>query len=160
MKIVTRTRTVLDDEGARKRDLAAIHMGKKALGWDDAQYRDLLWTVCQVKSAGDLDFAGRKRFLAHMRACGWQAQATKPARKPLTPRQGKIWSLWQQLADAGRVRDRTGPALDAYVEHQLGVARWKWLNTQQQDLLLERLKQWLKRDQAELPRPPEAPRAA
>jgi hypothetical protein len=43
------------------------------------------------------------------------------------------------------VRDRKGPALDAYVSHQLGVAKMVWLNPQQQELLIERLKQWLRR---------------
>lgn len=142
------TRAVLDDDGARKRDLAAIHMGKAALGWDDAQYRDILWTVCTVKSSAQLDFAGRKRFLAHLRACGWAGSPVKARRSPFTGRQAKIWSLWQQLADAGRVRDRKAPALDAYVSHQLGVAKMVWLNAQQQELLIERLKKWLNRPEA------------
>jgi len=38
---------------------------------DDA-YRDILWSVARVKSAGDLDQAGRNKVLDHFRSCGWK----------------------------------------------------------------------------------------
>lgn len=72
----------------RARDLAAIHATVKQLGMDDDTYRDMLWTVARVRSAGDLDFAGRKRVLDHLRAIGgrferpaseWAWIATAPA---------------------------------------------------------------------------------
>lgn len=62
----------------RARDLAAIHATVKQLGMDDDTYRDMLWTVARERSAGDLDFAGRKRVLEHLRAIGGQFQ--RPAR--------------------------------------------------------------------------------
>lgn len=137
-------RPIKDNAASRRADLAAIHIGKKALFWTEDEYRDLLWTVCQVRSAGDLDFAGRKRFLDHMRACGFKD--TKPAgRAPLSPMQGKIWSLWQELADAGRIKERRMPGLDAWVHRQTGVHKMLWLNPQQQDQVVDHLKQWLKR---------------
>jgi phage gp16-like protein len=64
---------VIDSDGARKADLAAIHIGKAALGWDDDFYRSILKAKCGVGSAALLDHAGRKRFLDHLRACGWSA---------------------------------------------------------------------------------------
>lgn len=57
---------------ARTRELAAIHAAKRDLGMDDATYRDMLWAVARVRSAADLDFAGRKKVLDHMKACGWK----------------------------------------------------------------------------------------
>jgi phage gp16-like protein len=146
---------VVDSEGARRADLAAIHIAKKELRWDDDMYRDVLFTVCRVRSAGELDFTGRKRFLAHLRACGWSGgtkapaaakkAATRPVRAPLTPTQRKLWSLWQQLADAGLVNDRTMPALVAWVKRTTGVERLEWLKPRQQDLAIEAAKQWLDR---------------
>lgn len=56
----------------RTRELAAIHAAKRDLGMDDATYRDMLWAVARVRSAADLDFAGRKKVLDHMKACGWK----------------------------------------------------------------------------------------
>lgn len=54
----------------RNRDLAAIHAGAKALGMDDDTYRAMLWTQARVRSAKDLDFAGRRRVLDHLRDLG------------------------------------------------------------------------------------------
>ena len=146
---------VVDRAGARKADLAAIHIAKKALGWDDSTYRDIMFSVCRVKSSAELDFTGRRRFLAHLRACGWSGDSTssgrtpgstdRPVSKPLTPLQRKMWSLWMQLADAGLIDNRKMPALLTYVTRQTGVDRLEWLNDKQADLVIESLKAWLKR---------------
>lgn len=146
---------VIDREGARKADLAAIHIAKKQLGWDDETYRDLLWTVCRVRSSGDLDFTGRKRFLDHLRQCGFTNTATKRSaagsaqRKAvsgeLTATHRLMFSLWQQLADAGKVHERRMSALVSYAKRQTGVDRLEWLNGRQADLVIESLKRWLAR---------------
>ena len=138
--------SVVDSEGARRADLAAIHIGKKALQWNDDEYRHILWTVCRARSSAELDFAGRKRFLAHMRACGFVNKPLGSAKRtPFDPRQRLIWSLWQQLADAGRVTERKLPGLDAWVKRQTGVDKMVWLNEHQQDLAIVSLKAWLRR---------------
>lgn len=149
---------VLDPPGARKADLAAIHIAKAELGWDDEFYRSVMQAKCGVRSAGELDYAGRKRFLAHLRACGWQGgPKARPAagdragvrsRAPLTAPQRKMWSLWQQLADAGLVDNRRMPALLAFVKRQTGVDRLEWLTGRQEDLVVESLKRWLARGAA------------
>ena len=141
-------RSVIDKDGGRKADLAAIHIAKKQLGWDDETYRDLLWTVCRVKSSGDLDFTGRKRFLDHLRQCGFVNAATKGRKVvsgTLTAPQRKMFSLWQQLADADLVHERRMSALVAYAKRQTGVDRLEWLKPAQEDLLIESLKKWLGR---------------
>lgn len=149
-------RHVVADEGARKADLAAIHIAKAELGWDDDQYRDILWAVCRVRSSAQLDHTGRKRFLAHLRACGWSGsskagrgpnRAPAAARKPLSGPQRKMWSLWQQLYEAKLVNDRRMPALTAFAERQTGVSRLEWLNPAQEDLVIQSLKAWLKRSE-------------
>jgi hypothetical protein len=53
----------------RRRELARIHCLKAEVGLDDGTYRDMLWTVARVRSAADLDFAGRQRVIAHLEAC-------------------------------------------------------------------------------------------
>jgi len=55
----------------RRRQLAAIHVGKKALGLTDEAYRELLSRVAQVHSAADLDEAGRRAVLDEMRRLGF-----------------------------------------------------------------------------------------
>lgn len=149
------TRSVIDRDGGRKADLAAIHIAKAELGLGDDEYRDLLQTVCAgVRSSGSLDFTGRKRFLAHLRAClkargldtphKAAAAHSRGVRAPLTPVQRKMWALWMQLADAGLVHQRTMAALASFAHRQTGVDRLEWLNGRQEDLVVESLKKWLK----------------
>jgi hypothetical protein len=56
-----------------------------------------------------------------------------------------MWSLWQQLADAGKIQDRKMPALMVFIERQTGVARLEWLTPKQDDLVIESLKAFVKR---------------
>ena len=60
----------------RNSELAAIHCAKKELGLDDDTYRDMLWSIARVRSAGDLDWTGRKRVLDHLKSRG-AGRATK-----------------------------------------------------------------------------------
>ena len=142
------SRTPVDKNG-RKADLAAIHVAKKNLGWDDEFYREILWTVCQVRSSAELDFAGRRRLLAHLAACQGGPVAPKAqagrSRTPWTPQQRLVWARWQRLADAKLVDRRDRGALEAWVARQTGVNRIEWLNPQQLDLVLASLKRWLER---------------
>ena len=94
---------------ARTRDLAAIHVGKKALGLDDDTYRDMLFMVARVRSAADLDHAGRQRVIEHMRQRGFERPVNRPApadhgKKPQVPadRQALVDKLEAQLAAAAR----------------------------------------------------------
>ncbi len=146
---------VIDRDGARRADLAAIHIAKKALAWDEDTYRDVMFTVCRVRSSAQLDFTGRKTFLAHLQACqrqmgGATAAPAAPARKkaPWSARHRQIWSLWQQLADSHLVADRTHKALDAWVKRQTGVDRMEWANGPQLDALIDSAKGWLARSGA------------
>ena len=141
---------VVDNENGRRADLAKIHIAVKQLGWSKDEYHDILRAVCHVESSAALDFAGRKRLLAHLEKCGWKPgkgrqAAARPVRQPLTPPQRKMWSLWQQLADAGLVRERKMPALLKFVTRTTGVDRLEWLSGVQEDLVIETLKKWLSR---------------
>jgi hypothetical protein len=137
---------------ARSGDLAAIHIAKAKLGLGDDEYRDLMATVCSgVRSAAELDWTGRRRFLAHLQAClRQQPQLGRGAgelhiKDPLTPTQRLMWATWMKLADAGLVRERSMAAIEAFARAQTGVDRLAWLNDRQQELVVERMKQWLKR---------------
>lgn len=59
--------------------LAQIHIAKKQLGLDDGTYRDMLWGLARVRSAKDLDHAGRQKVLNHLRASGFKSA---PPRAP------------------------------------------------------------------------------
>ena len=136
------------DTSTRTRDLAAIHVAKKALGLTDEAYRDRMARVCNgVRSAALLDAAGRQRFLAHLAACqrARAAAAPKPARRPLKPHERKIWALWMELADCGLVEHRTLHAINAWTHRQTRIDDIALLDRRQQQVVIESLKQWLKR---------------
>lgn len=140
-------------DASRRSDLARIHIGRIALGWDEVFYRRKVAQVCNGKtSSAELDASERRALLAHMVTCGWapagKAGAVRTERKPLTKPQKLMWSLWQQLADAGLVANRKMLALNAFAQRQTGVDRIEWLNGKQEDLVIESLKRWLKRREA------------
>jgi phage gp16-like protein len=55
----------------RKNRLAAIHMGKKALGLDDDTYRDMLEHVTGKRSAKDMSDDHLVKVLQHMETLGF-----------------------------------------------------------------------------------------
>jgi phage gp16-like protein len=138
---------VLSDP-ARRRDLAAIHVAKKQLGMDDGTYRDMLWSVARVRSSSDLDFAGRKSVLDHLRKCGFKSE--RPAARD--PQSRKIRSMWLQLKDLGALRDPSEKALNRYVENQTGVKALQWLSSEQASKVIESLKSWHRRELKKVPR--------
>ena len=133
-------------QNIRNAELAQIHIAKKDLGLDDDTYRSMLFTVARVHSSKDLDFHGRKRVLAHMKARGWK---NKPAAKAKSTRplasddqSKKIRALWIELRDAGAVNDPSEAALAAYVRRMTKVSALQWLSVEQASRVIESLKKW------------------
>lgn len=94
-----------DDVLLRTRELAAIHVAKRQLALDDDTYRDMLWAVARVRSAKDLDFAGRKRVLDHLRAVGFKAAKPRrafPGRPHNCDQHPQLRKIEALLADARR----------------------------------------------------------
>ena len=92
----------------RRRELAKIHIGAKQLGMDDDAYRDMLFTVARVRSAADLDAAGRQQVLDHLKACGFkpkrpkQSHPGRPHNMDSENRGPYLKKIEAMLADASR----------------------------------------------------------
>lgn len=148
----------------RKKDLAKIHIGAKALGWkdevDDTEYRDQLWAICRVKSAADLDFAGRQKFIDHMKACGFKP--TKPRRKNQQKNSTEnasaeqvqlIKKIWNALHAQGIVHTPGEEPLRKFIKEwtkrdhpqKTGYDAPELLPSNVAVKITERLKQWAKR---------------
>ena len=82
----------------RKSELAKIHIAKAQLGMDDETYRAMLWTIARVKSAADLDWAGRKRLLEHLKGIGAKIGGERPPRVA-AGRADLVSKIGAQLAD-------------------------------------------------------------
>lgn len=120
--------------------IKAIHTGRRVLGLDDATYRDLLHNAAGHDSCAGLSVPQLRRVLDIMRSRGFAPQS----------RQGsqirKAFACWHGLADAGKVRDRSRHALDAYARRMCGSSL-NDLTPAQLSQLIETLKQWQERGQ-------------
>jgi phage gp16-like protein len=145
----------------RSRELAMIHIAAQQLGLirtgDDSAYRDMLWSIGRVRSAGDLDTAGREAVLKHLTGCGWRDPRAASGRRRPAYRKGSqaalIRHLWTRLHQAGQVQDNSDRALRAYVRAQSAPhhpQRVGWddpslLPRSAASLVIEHLKQWCDR---------------
>jgi len=110
---------------------------------DDDSYRAILQRTAGVASSTEIRAIGKaKAVLAEFD----RLHIGQPAgRQPLPAMQRKMWSLWQQLADAGLVDNRKMPGLLAWVRRQTGVDQLAWLTWPQERACVESLKRWLSR---------------
>jgi hypothetical protein len=137
----------VDGPKARNSELAQIHMAVAALKWSDEDYRAILFAKTGKRSAGDLDGTGRKRFIEHLKACGWTG-STKPAGPRYSKQQWHALMLWRDLGKAGALTDRSDAALNTFIQGQCGINELRFLGTSQASLVIEALKSWLRRCQA------------
>ena len=74
-------------EKVRRAQLAKIHIGAKQLFKSKSDYRDMLGSVTGVRSAADLDAAGRRKVIEHLAAAGAQfAPARRSGHKRVQPK--------------------------------------------------------------------------
>ncbi len=124
-----------------------VHAASRDLGLDDDTYRLTLARFAAGKtSSKECSVAELAAVVEHFHESGWPRPGGA-RHKPLSPRQKKMWALWQTLADAGKARDRRMPALLKWIEGQTGnhVQRLEFLTPAQEHTLIESLKQWLER---------------
>lgn len=139
---------------------AAIHILKTKLRLDDDAYRALLSDVAGKRSCSDMTapelLAVRGHLERLVKSYGLQPDTPTrrrrmtpeqfaAARKALSPRERKVWALWNALGRAGLVSDTSSRALDAYVGRQVQVSALRFCTGAQLDTLIESLKAWLGR---------------
>jgi len=56
----------------KRREIQLIKIAQKQLGMDETTYRAMLFKVARVKSSTQLDAAGRKAVLDHLKSCGFK----------------------------------------------------------------------------------------
>lgn len=142
----------------RNIELAKIHMAASFLKLiqigDDSAYRDMLWSVARVRSAKDLDNAGREKVLQFLRNSGWVDKnpfvRTTRSQKPQVE---LIRSLWKALGDAGQLDSPTDAGLRAFVKNQsktyhpqkIGYDAPEMLPPKVAQRVIEHLKHWCRR---------------
>ena len=126
----------------RRSELAQIHLAKKQLGLDDATYRAMLKAVCGVASSADLDWRGRAKLLAHLKASGWN----KKTRQTGGAHPSLIAKVRALLIAQGRLPDAYA---DGISKQMFGVERFTWCDQQQLMALIAALNKQAARHQPE-----------
>ena len=120
--------------------LAKIHIAKKELALQEAEYRALLQRVGQVASAKDLSEKAAIAVIAEFKRLGWQPrESTRPKAERADIR--KLYALWGAL-HAGPL-DRA--ALRAWTLGRFQVGAPEFLKPAQAREAIEQLKAWQKR---------------
>lgn len=131
-----------------------IHLGAKELGWERDFYENVLWSLGRVRSAGDLDYVGRRAVIDHMRRCGFH------------PKRGKAVSSewgWVDSAPEGKrkmlrkiimlSRPRPKAYVDAMAKHMFHVERLEFAAEDQLHALIAALEIDARRRAASQERP-------
>ncbi|KAI5914611.1 regulatory protein GemA [Thauera sp. 2A1] len=124
-----------------------VHAAKTWLKLDDDTYRDVLALRSGGKrSSKDCSVEELQAVMEHLHAAGYPRPGGAK-RVPLSPRHKKLWALWQTLADAGQVRDRTMRGLLGWIRGQTEnhAEALAFLSAAQEYTLIESLKKWVAR---------------
>ncbi len=119
--------------------LAKIHIGKKALGLDDGDYRAFLFGITRKSSAKDLTVAQRALVIHEMTRRG----AFKP--KPLTAQQKACVAKWYKLRTLGAVRSKDKSSLNRFCKKQIGKWNIADLTADETNKLLGVLEGWIQK---------------
>lgn len=141
---------------------AAIHVLKSKLQLSDDDYRALLLGLTHKSSTKDMTDGERQAVRDHMQRLGERMKVVTPgqrraavprsfaaAKAQASPRERKVWALWNQLGRDGVVRDTSARALNAWVERTVHVSALGFANSAQLDTLIEALKSWQQRGAAD-----------
>ena len=136
--------------------IAAIHVLKAKLSLTDDDYRALLSNLTGCKtSSKELTAAEQEHVRDHMQGLAVRIGVAKPTRSrantfaasknAASPKERKVWALWNQLHRDGVVHDKSAHALNAWVERTVHVSALRFANGAQLDTLIEALKAWQER---------------
>ena len=132
--------------------IAAIHVLKSKLQLSDDDYRALLKNLTQKTSSKDLSDKERQAVRDHLQGLAERMGVAKPLRRrtpgrtfaqakaAASPRERKVWALWNQLHRDGMIQNHSAPALNAWVKRQVGVDALRFCNAAQLDSCIEGLK--------------------
>ncbi|BEU96578.1 regulatory protein GemA [Acidovorax sp. DW039] len=141
--------------------IAAIHVLKSKLQLSDSDYRVLIKGITKKESTKDMSDSERQRVRGHMQALAERmgvvkagqrrpaARSFAAAKSEASPKERKVWALWNQLGRDGVLRNTSATALNAWVERTVHVSALRFANSAQLDTLIEALKVWQQRGAAD-----------
>lgn len=127
---------------AKRREIQLIHIAKQQLAMDDDTYRDMLWSLARVKSSTELDWAGRKKVLDHLKASGFKVTARPSPARDKAALVGKIRALLIKLDN------KPDSYADGMARHMFKVERFDWCKPEQLGKIVAALTYQLQRESA------------
>ena len=138
--------------------IAAIHALKSKLRLTDDDYRALIKGLTLKSSSKDMTQAERQQVRDHMQGLAERMGLAKPMRgsgsrhntfakskAAASPKERKVWALWNQLYRDGLIQNHSAAALNAWVERTVHVSTLRFATSAQLDTLIEALKAWQQR---------------
>lgn len=128
-----------------------IHIAKSQLQLDDDLYRSNLKELTGKSSCSDMTIPELVKVLEHMKKSGFKVSNKKKAK--LSGAHAKLFSLWQEMADAGFIKNRTYKALETWAtanckvkNNGVAVTKLEWFTPDMFYQVIEQLKKWQKRE--------------
>ena len=142
----------------RQADLQKIHIAKKQLGWSDDEYRAVIMRISKdaSDSAGELNHKQRAELLAYMKFCRFKVRHARkdnagkrrtPSR-PIAERSDQLKmmrALWLRLHESGAIENADEQGLVTFATKHTRIQALEWLSVEQNQKLIEILKNWLER---------------
>lgn len=131
--------------------IAAIHVLKSKLALTEDDYRALLIALTGVDSCKRMSPLQLAAVRTHLQKLAEKLGVAKPASgvatsiARATPKERKVWAMWNALGRAGKLDNPSPQALQAWVKRQVGVEAVRFCNGGQLDELIESMKMWSKR---------------
>lgn len=143
-----------NDETRRKQLIRLIHVGRRELAMQDADYRAMLAGIPALggkTSSADIGVKGLELVLKALQAKGFKIRAKAGTAKTISRKLADdaqsrlIRHLWLELHTAGKVKDPSEKAMAAYVCRIVKIEALQWLDSDQASRVIETLKKWLGR---------------
>jgi phage gp16-like protein len=125
-----------------------IHVAKRSLVLDDADYRAMLEGQTGKTSCSQMSMSELEKVVEHLRSRGFEelpGRKAKAEKQADDPQSKLIRHLWLKLHGLGAVKDSSEKALASFVKRQTHVERLEWLNGYQATTVIESLKCWVNR---------------
>lgn len=124
--------------------LAKIHIAKKELRLEEAEYRAILCRIGKAASARDLSDKAAAAVIAEFKRLGWAPKESTRARAERADIR-KIYALWSALHAGPQKSQGSREALRAWVRRRFEVSAPEFLKPPQAREAIEQLKAWQKR---------------
>lgn len=119
-----------------------IHVAKRQLGLEEADYRALLCTTTGKDSAAAMSDSELALALSAFEALGFKStvRGAPDGKKSSRPGVRLIFGLWTELGRRGLIENASRPALLAFVKRMTGIDQPDWLDAKQVNTVIEALK--------------------